>query len=192
MSADLQSNHLKNISEAKLCEYMGTDKLIEKVTFEADSLEVKPGTLKHEASITKHEADPLKGKSGTLKHEVSITKHEADSLEVKPDALRSEALTERDLLLSSLSEETKMALLKLGKRTRPEIMKDLIREICSQAEFTIDELCIILEKKSRSTFYYKYISGLLNEKKLIKTNPDKPTSPNQKYKTFLSQKEKSQ
>lgn len=127
-----------------------------------------------------------------LKHEAFVTKHEADSLEVKPDTLRSEALTERDLLLSSLSEETKMALLKLGKRTRPEIMKDLIREICSQAEFTIDELCIILEKKSRSTFYYKYISGLLNEKKLIKTNPDKPTSPNQKYKTVLSQKEKSQ
>ncbi|WFN36725.1 hypothetical protein L1994_11410 [Methanomicrobium antiquum] len=240
MSADLQSSRLKKISEAKLCEYPGTDKLIEKVTFEADSLEVKPGTLKGEASITKHEADSLKGKygtlkheayslkgkygtlkgeasitkheadslkgkSGTLKHEVSITKHEAGPLEVKPDALRSEAdslevksdtlrseaLTERDLLLSSLSEETKMALLKLGKRTRPEIMKDLIREICSQKDFTLDELCIILGRKNSKTLYDNYIKKLLNEKKLIKTNPDKPTSPNQKYKTVLSQKEKS-
>jgi DNA-binding transcriptional ArsR family regulator len=111
---------------------------------------------------------------------------------VKPDTLKHEALTERDLLLSSLSEETKMALLKLGKRTRPEIMKDLIREICSQSEFTIDELCIILEKKSRSTFYYKYISELVKEKKLIKTNPEKPTYPNQKYRTVLSQSDRSQ
>ena len=149
MSADLQSSRLKKISEAKLCEYPGTDKLIEKVTFEADSLEVKPDTLKHEA------------------------------------------LTERDLLLSSLSEETKMALLKLGKRTRPEIMKDLIREICSQSELSLEEICLILERKSKVTIYNAYITPLLNEKKLIKTNPDKPTSPNQKYKTVLSQKEKS-
>ncbi|MEA2035586.1 MAG: putative DNA binding domain-containing protein [Euryarchaeota archaeon] len=146
-------------------------------------------TLNRNPDILKGEADSLEVKPDTLRSE-------ADSLEVKPDTLRSEAsvtkheaLTERDLLLSSLSEETKEALLKIGKRTRPEIMKDLIRKICSQADFTIDELCIILEKKSRSTFYYKYISELLKEKKLRKTNPEKPTSPKQKYRTVLSQKE---
>ena len=70
-------------------------------------------------------------------------------------------------------------------------MEQTIREICSQKDFTLDELCIILGRKNSKTLYDNYIKKLLNEKKLIKTNPDKPTSPNQKYKTVLSQKENS-
>ena len=183
MSADLQSSNLKNISEAKLCEYPVTDKLIEKVTFEADSLKGKSGTLKGEASITKREADSLKGKPETLKGE-------AESLKLKDSNSAGES-SEKERLLILLSDETRSRIKSVGKRTNPENMEQTIREICSQKDFTLDELCIILGRKNSKTLYDNYIKKLLNEKKLIKTNPDKPTYPNQKYRTVLSQKEKS-
>jgi len=139
-----------------------------------ESLEVKPTTLMSEAKSL--EVKPI-----TLMSE-------AESLEVKTDTLVSK-ISQKNILLNKLSDETKLKISEIGKRTKPDEMKLIIREICSQADFTIDELCIILEKKSRSTFYYKYITELVSEKKIQKTNPEKPTSPKQKYRTILSQGE---
>ncbi|MDD3052555.1 MAG: ATP-binding protein [Candidatus Cloacimonetes bacterium] len=140
-------------------------------------------TLKRNPVLLKGEAEPIKVKLETLKGEV-------EPLKVKPETLKGEA-SEKDKLLTLLSNETKIRINEVGKRTNPEFMKEIIREICSQEDFTLDELCIILGRKNRTTLYDNYIKKMLNEKKLIKTNPDKPTSPNQKYKTVLSQKEKS-
>lgn len=139
-----------------------------------ESLEVKP-------AILMSEDESLKVKPITLMSE-------AESLEVKPDIHMNEP-SQRDLLLNKLSDETKSKINIIGKRTKPDEMKLIIREICSQADFTIDDLCIILEKKSRSTFYSKYITELVSERKIQKTNPEKPTSPKQKYRTILSQSE---
>ncbi len=115
-------------------------------------------------------------------------KSEPSPLEVNPLPLKSD-LSQRDTLLHKLSDETKITLTTIGKRTYPDKMKQIIREICSQSDFSLDELCIILERKSRSTLYDNYISQLLNEKKLQKTNPEKPNHPDQKYRTILSLKE---
>ena len=114
--------------------------------------------------------------------------NEAPSSEVAPESLMNEA-PQRDMLLNKLSDETKYNVTKIGKRANPENMKHLIREICSQADFTLDELCILLQRKSRSTLYDCHISPLLAEKKIQKTNPEKPTHPEQKYRTILSKKE---
>jgi len=138
-------------------------------------------TLNRNPDFLKGEAEPLEVKPEILKGEV-------ESLKVKPETLKGEA-SEKEELLNILSEETKFRINRVGKRTNPEYMKEIIREICSQADFTLDELCIILERKKRSTLYDNYITKLLNEKKLQKTNPEKPTSPKQKYRTILSQKE---
>ena len=116
-------------------------------------------------------------------------KGEAKPLKEKPETLKGET-SEKEKLLNLLSEETKFRINRVGKRTNPEYMKEIIREICSQADFTLDELCIILARKNRSTLYDNYIKKLLNEEKIQKTNPEKPTSPKQKYRTILSQKEK--
>ena len=139
-------------------------------------------TLNRNPDLLKGEAEPLKVKPDTLKGE-------AEPLEVKPDTLKGET-SEKERLLNLLSEETKFRINRVGKRTNPEYMKEIIREICSQADFTLDELCIILARKNRSTLYDNYIKKLLNEEKIQKTNPEKPTSPKQKYRTILSQKEK--
>ena len=113
---------------------------------------------------------------------------EAPPSELTPETLISEP-SQRDELLNRLSDETKYNVSTIGKRANPEKMEHIIREICSQADFTLDELCIILERKSRSTLYDWHISPLLNEKKIQSTNPGKPTHPQQKYRTILSQKE---
>jgi hypothetical protein len=155
---------------------------------EAEPLEVKPDTLMSEVKPLEvkpvtlmSEAEPLEVKHDTLISEV-------EALEVKPDTLMSEP-SQRDILSKKLSDGTRTKLYKMGKRSKPFEMKQIIREICSLADFTIDELCIILDRKSRSTFYSKYISELMNEKKIQRTNPEKPTSPKQKYRTILSQEE---
>ena len=139
-------------------------------------------TLNRNPDLLKGEAEPLKVKPETLKGE-------AKPLKEKPETLKGET-SEKEKLLNLLSEETKFRINRVGKRTNPEYMKEIIREICSQADFTLDELCIILARKNRSTLYDNYIKKLLNEEKIQKTNPEKPTSPKQKYRTILSQKEK--
>jgi predicted HTH transcriptional regulator len=138
-------------------------------------------TLKRNPDLVKDTIESLEVKPTTLMSE-------AESLGVKPDIHMSEP-SQRDLLLNKLSDETKSKINITGKRTKPDGMKLIIREICSQGDFTIDDLCIILEKKSRSTFYSKYITELVSERKIQKTNPEKPTSPKQKYRTILSQSE---
>jgi len=138
-------------------------------------------TLNRNPDLLKGEAKPLKVKPETLKGE-------AKPLKEKPETLKGET-SEKEKLLNLLSEETKFRINRVGKRTNPEYMKEIIREICSQADFTLDELCIILARKNRSTLYDNYIKKLLNEEKIQKTNPEKPTSPKQKYRTILSQKE---
>ena len=132
--------------------------------------------------------ETLKGEAKPLKVKPETLKGEAKPLKEKPDTLKGET-SEKEKLLNLLSEETKFRINRVGKRTNPEYMKEIIREICSQADFTLDELCIILARKNRSTLYDNYIKKLLNEEKIQKTNPEKPTSPKQKYRTILSQKE---
>lgn len=131
---------------------------------------------------------PLKSESSPLEVNLNTLRSEPSSLEVNPPPRKSD-LSQRDTLLHKLSDETKITLTTIGKRTYPDKMKQIVREICSQSDFSLDELCIILERKSRSTFYNNYISQLLNEKKLQKTNPEKPNHPDQKYRTILSLKE---
>ncbi len=133
--------------------------------------------------------ETLKGEAKPLKVKPETLKGEAKPLKEKPETLKGET-SEKEKLLNLLSEETKFRINRVGKRTNPEYMKEIIREICSQADFTLDELCIILARKNRSTLYDNYIKKLLNEEKIQKTNPEKPTSPKQKYRTILSQKEK--
>ena len=132
--------------------------------------------------------ETLKGEAKPLKVKPETLKGEAKPLKEKPETLKGET-SEKEKLLNLLSEETKFRINRVGKRTNPEYMKEIIREICSQADFTLDELCIILARKNRSTLYDNYIKKLLNEEKIQKTNPEKPTSPKQKYRTILSQKE---
>lgn len=145
---------------------------------EAESLKGKPDLLKGEGRPL---GGPLKGKPDPLKGEAEYSKAE--------DRIPFVESSEKEKLLNLLSDETKSRLKSIGKRTNPENMNQVIREICSQGDFTLDELCIILERRNSKTLYDNYIKKLLAEKKLRKTNPEKPTSPSQKYRTTLSQKE---
>jgi len=155
---------------------------------EAPLSEVPPDTLMSEAPPLEVLPDVLMNEASLLEVNPKALMNEAPLSEVPPDTLMSDA-SQRDVLLNKLSDETKYNVTTIGKRANPEKMKHIIREICSQADFSLDELCIILERKSRSTLYNRYISSLVDEKKIQKTSPEKPTHPHQKYRTILSQKE---
>jgi len=66
----------------------------------------------------------------TLKRNPELAKDTIESLEVKPDIHMNEP-SQRDLLLNKLSDETKSKINIIGKRTKPDEMKLIIREICS-------------------------------------------------------------
>lgn len=97
-------------------------------------------------------------------------------------------MLEREELISQLTIDTQEKIMNMGKRAKPDEMERLIREICAQNAYTLAEHAIILNRKTTHALYDKYLTPLLQEHKIDKTNPEKPNHPNQKYRTILSEK----
>lgn len=127
----------------------------------------------------------LKGEpqeSLTVNHNI-LNGEPQESLTANPTALS------RDILIESLSADTREKIKKLGRRVSDvDDMKILIREICAQNTFTLVELATILNRKTTHSVYERYIVPLLQEQKLEKTNPEKPNHPYQRYRAILSGK----
>ena len=109
----------------------------------------------------------------------------AGGLKGEADGLKGEAEISRGRLLYVLSVPTREKIAALGKRSSPETMLSLIREICANRDSTLGELALLLNRKSEKKLYERYVSRLVSEGKLMQTVSGKPTSPNQKYRAKL-------
>ena len=135
-----------------------------------------------EMSITRN-SESFKGEpQSSLKVNLSDNSTPLDTV------TRNSSVLEREELISQLTIDTQEKIMNLGKRAKPDEMERLIREICSQNAYTLAELAIILNRKTTHALYDKYLTPLLREHKIEKTNPEKPNHPNQKYRTILSEK----
>lgn len=90
------------------------------------------------------------------------------------DALNSRAIT--------LPKDIEEKLAKIGKRSKPEAMKELIIELCDLGPMSLQELANILKRKP-SSLRYLYVNSLIDEHKLFHTIPEMLNHPDQKYTT---------
>lgn len=90
------------------------------------------------------------------------------------DALNSRAI--------SLPKDLEEKLAKIGKRSKPEAMKELIIELCNLGPMSLQELANILKRKP-SSLRYLYVNSLIDEHKLFHTIPEMLNHPDQKYTT---------
>lgn len=90
------------------------------------------------------------------------------------DALNSRAIT--------LPKDLEEKLAKIGKRSKPEAMKELIIELCDLGPMSLQELANILKRKP-SSLRYLYVNSLIDEHKLFHTIPEMLNHPDQKYTT---------
>ena len=149
-----------------------------------DGLKMNLESLKGEPqSSLKVNLESLKGEpQSSLKVNLSDNSTPLDTV------TRNSSVLEREELISQLTIDTQEKIMNLGKRAKPDEMERLIREICAQNAYTLAELAIILNRKTTHALYDKYLTPLLREHKIEKTNPEKPNHPNQKYRTILSEK----
>ena len=90
------------------------------------------------------------------------------------DALNSRAIP--------LPKDLEGKLTKIGKRSKPEAMKELIIELCNLGPMSLQELANILKRKP-SSLRYLYVNSLIGEHKLFHTIPEMLNHPDQKYTT---------
>lgn len=69
---------------------------------------------------------------------------------------------------------------KIGRRSQPEEMKELIIELCSLEPMSLIELASVLKRRS-SSLRYLYINSLIENHQLFYTIPEMRNHPNQKY-----------
>ncbi len=122
-----------------------------------------------DSSLNSRANSPLNSRGGSLNSRV------ADALNSRvADALNSRAIT--------LPKDLEEKLAKIGKRSKPEAMKELILELCNLGPMSLQELANILKRKP-SSLRYLYVNSLIGEQKLFYTIPEMLNHPDQKYTT---------
>ena len=125
-----------------------------------------------EKSIGSGENSNATGKSGNVKSPLNSRGGSLNSRVA--DALNGRAIP----LPNDLEEK----LTKIGKRSKPEAMKELIIELCNLGPMSLQELANILKRKP-SSLRYLYVNSLIGEHKLFHTIPEMLNHPDQKYTT---------
>ena len=116
-----------------------------------------------------------------------------DSRANKPlDSRAKEALNSRGCVLNSRANEPlnskakhfskglEERIAKIGRRSQPEEMKELIIELCRLEPMSLIELASVLKRRS-SSLRYLYINSLIKNHQLFYTIPEMRNHPDQKY-----------
>ena len=142
-------------------------------TFNQDSSTVEVETLSRQSSILNQdsstvEVETLPRQSSTLNQDSSTVEGEQLTLELFPDTKKT-----------SLQDR----LGKIGSRTKPEEIKNLIIDLCEIQPRSSSELASLLNRE-RKYLLDKYLKPLIDEGLLEYTNPEKPNDPHQTYRTI--------
>ena len=157
--SNLDSNTTDNLSGQSENPYLDSS------TLEAETLSGQSENPYLDSSTL--EAETLSGQSENPYLDSSTFKPEQLTLELFT-AIKKESLEDR--------------LAKIGNRTEPEEIKNLILELCKIKPRSSSELASLLRRK-RKYLLDQYLKPLINEGLLEYTNPEKPNDPHQTYRT---------
>ena len=89
-------------------------------------------------------------------------------------------MTTPDRILNNMPEDIKLALSKIGKRSAPALLEDIVVELCKIMPLNIEQLSE-LTQRTTSHIRNKVIPKLLKEKRIRFTIPEMINHPEQKY-----------
>ncbi|MBN9313505.1 MAG: hypothetical protein J0I53_10700 [Chryseobacterium sp.] len=130
-------------------------------------------------SLELHQRERLSGESDLLSGNFHGLFGESDSLLVESDSL----LVEFDSLLLEFPEALQQKIRGLGSRSKPEIMEEVILEICNIKAFNLDELSKILKRRPHH-IREKFLNVLMKKEKIGYSIPEVINHPKQAYKTI--------
>ena len=87
---------------------------------------------------------------------------------------------ERLTLIASLPEELAQAVHRLGRRSLPAAMREVVVALCRWRDWRADELALLLGRQAE-TMRQDYLRPLMRDGRIAMTRPDKPNDPQQAY-----------
>lgn len=106
----------------------------------------------------------------------------AEGLSSKPEGLSSKSDEERNVLLDEIPGQLAARIGSIGRRHPPEPVRELVVELCRLRAWRAEELALLLSRKPE-TIRQDYLRPLLAQKRIVMTQPDKPKSPQQAYRS---------
>ena len=106
----------------------------------------------------------------------------AEGLSSKPEGLSSKSDEERNVLLDEIPVQLAARIGSIGRRHPPEPVRELVVELCRLRAWRAEELALLLSRKPE-TIRQDYLRPLLAQKRIVMTQPDKPKSPQQAYRS---------
>ncbi|MDH6061429.1 putative DNA binding domain-containing protein [Chrysosporum bergii ANA360D] len=132
------------------------------------------------------EEEILSGQSSTPNLDSSTVEEEILSGQSSTPNLDSSKLTHEQLSLDLFSPTKKESLqdrlAKIGARTQPQEIKNLILELCEIQPRSSNELASLLNR-NKKYLLDKYLKPLIDDGLLEYTNPENPNDPHQTYRT---------
>lgn len=145
------------------------------------------------ASLELHQLERLSGESDSLSDNSKSLSGEFNPLSGKSKGLSGESgsllvesnslLVESDSLLVELPQALQQKIRSLGSRSKPELMEDVILEICTVRAYNLDELSKILKRRPHH-IREKFLNPLMKQGKIGYAIPEVINHPKQAYKTI--------
>jgi ATP-dependent DNA helicase RecG len=171
-------------------QFLSTEKS-EVDNFNLDSSTVKEETLSGQSSTPNLDSSTVKeetlsGQSSTPNLDSSTIKEETLSGQSSTPNLDSSKLTTEQLSLDlfppTKKESLQDRLAKIGARTKPQEIKNLILEFCEIQPYSSNELASLLNR-NKKYLLDEYLKPLIDDGLLEYTNPENPNDPHQTYRT---------
>ena len=105
-----------------------------------------------------------------------------EGLSSKSEGLSSKSDEERNVLLDEIPGQLAARIGSIGRRHPPEPVRELVVELCRLRAWRAEELALLLSRKPE-TIRQDYLRPLLAQKRIVMTQPDKPKSPQQAYRS---------
>ncbi|MFM6038772.1 MAG: ATP-binding protein [Sphaerospermopsis kisseleviana] len=171
-------------------QFLSTEKS-EVDNFNLDSSTVEAEILSGQSSIPNLDSSTVKietlsGQSSTPNLDSSTVKIETLSGQSSTPNLNSSKLTPEQLTLDlfppTKKESLQDRLAKIGARTKPQEIKNLILEFCEIQPHSSNELASLLNR-NKKYLLDEYLKPLMDDGLLEYTNPENPNDPHQTYRT---------
>jgi ATP-dependent DNA helicase RecG len=120
------------------------------------------------------EAAPQSGMSPSLSDMSSPLSDMSPALCDMPEGLAD--------MLEALPELLKLRVQALGRRTQPEVLRDLVLDLCAWRDLEVQVLVNLLGK-SQAHLRERILYPLIGEGRLVYRYPESPRSPRQAYRT---------
>jgi len=140
-----------------------------------DSSTVKEETLSGQSSTPNLDSSTIK----TIKEETLSGQSSTPNLD--SSKLTTEQLS-LDLFPPTKKESLQDRLAKIGARTKPQEIKNLILEFCEIQPYSSNELASLLNR-NKKYLLDEYLKPLIDDGLLEYTNPENPNDPHQTYRT---------